>query len=79
MNSIVAQLRKEKGCRHAGFYQAVENEDDFLMVEDWATRADLDKHMESDIFTVLLGAGSLMQRPPDIVVHSVRRSEEVGR
>ena len=76
IHSIVEHLRREKGCKHAGFYQDVENEDDFLMVEDWATRTDLDQHMASDIFTVLRGAGSLMQRPPEIVIHTVSHARD---
>jgi quinol monooxygenase YgiN len=33
--SIVEQVRKESECRQAGFYQDVENENDFLVVEEW--------------------------------------------
>jgi quinol monooxygenase YgiN len=77
LHSIVGQLRKESGCLHAGFYQSVENEKDFLVVEEWATQKDSDEHLRSDIFTVLLGAGSLMCRPPEIVIHPVNRSTEL--
>ena len=74
--SIVEQVRKESGCLHAGFYQDAEDEHDFLVVEEWATDEDSDHHMRSDIFTILVGAGSLMHRPPDIMLHSVSRSTE---
>ena len=75
--SIVDQVRKESGCLHAGFYHDVENEDDFFVVEEWATEKDSDNHLRSDIFEVLVGAGSLMHRPPDIVLHKVSRSTEL--
>jgi len=75
--SIVKQLRKESGCLHAGFYQDVENENRFLVVEEWATQKDSDNHLESDIFTVLMGAGSLMRRPPETVVYTVRHSKQI--
>ena len=71
--SIVEQVRKESGCLRADFYQDVDNEDEFLMVEEWATQQDADDHLRSDIFTVLLGAGCLMHRPPEIVIHPVSR------
>jgi quinol monooxygenase YgiN len=77
LHSIVEQLRKESGCLHSGFYQDVENEKDFLVVSEWATQKDLDDHLRSDIFTVLMGAGSLMSRPPEIVIHTVDRSTEL--
>jgi quinol monooxygenase YgiN len=70
-------VRKESGCLHADFYQDVENEADFLVVEEWATQKDWDDHLQSDIFTVLMGAGTLMRRPPEIVIHTVSRSTEL--
>jgi len=75
--SIVEQVIKESGCLHAGFYQDVENEEEFLAVEEWATQKDADEHLQSDIFTVLMGAGTLMRRPPEIVIHTVSRSTEL--
>ena len=75
--SIVEQLRKESGCLDAGFYRNGENEEDFLVVEEWATQQDSDDHLRSDLFTVLMGAGTLMRRPPEIVIHTVDRSTEL--
>ena len=75
--SIIEKMRKESGCLHAGFYQDVDNENNFVVVEEWATQKDADDHLQSDIFTVLLGAGCLMRRPPEIVIHTVSRSKEL--
>ena len=75
--SIVGQVRKESGCLHSGFYRNGENEEDFLVVEEWATQKDWDDHLQSDIFTVLMGAGTLTHRPPEIVVHTVSHSKEL--
>jgi len=77
LHSIVGQVRKESGCLQADFYQSVENEKDFLLVEVWGTQKNSDDHLQSDLFTVLMGAGSLMHRPPEIVIHSVSRSTEL--
>jgi len=77
LHSIVEQVRKESGCSHSGFYRNLENENDFLVVEEWATQRDLEDHLRSDIFTVLLGAGSLMFRPPEVLIHTVDRSTEM--
>jgi quinol monooxygenase YgiN len=75
--SIVEQVRKERGCLHAGFYQSGENETDFLVVEEWETQKDSDDHLRSDLFTVLMGAGTLMHRPPEIIIHTVSHSSEL--
>jgi len=75
--SIVEKMRKEGGCLHSGFYQDVENENNFAVVEEWATQKDSDNHLRSDLFTVLMGAKCLLSRPPEIVIHTVDRSTEL--
>ncbi|MEJ2392877.1 MAG: antibiotic biosynthesis monooxygenase [Gammaproteobacteria bacterium] len=77
LHSIVEQVRKESACLHSGFYQDVDNEEDFLVVEEWATQVDSDNHLRSDIFTVLMGAGCLMRRSPEIMIHTVSHSKEL--
>jgi hypothetical protein len=61
----------------AGFYQNVDKETDFLVIEEWAIPKDSDDHMQFDIFAALLGDGILMHRPPEIVVHTVSGSTEL--
>lgn len=75
--SIVAQMRKDNGCVDSNFYQNAENENDFFLVEEWEIRKTLDDHLQSDIFTVLMGAGSLLSRPPEITIHTVSNSSEL--
>ena len=77
LHSIVKQVKKESGCRQASFYQDIENENDIIVIEEWASQKDADDHLQSDIFTVLIGAGTLMSRPPEIVIHTVSRLTEL--
>ena len=74
--SIFAQMRQEKGCLGSNFYQNAENENDFFLVEAWETRKTLDDHLRSVRFTVLMGTGSLLSRPPEIMIHTVSHSSE---
>jgi len=75
--SIVEPVRKESGCLHSGFYRNGEDEEDFLVVEEWVTQKDWDDHLRSDLFTVLMGAKNLLSRPPGIVIHTVSHSSEL--
>ena len=75
--SIVAQMRKENGCVDSNFYQNAENENDFFLVEAWENRKTLDDHLRSVRFTVLMGASSLLSRPPEIMIHTVSNSSEL--
>jgi len=77
ISSIVDKVRKENGCVDSTFYQNAENENDFLIVEEWETRQALDDHLWSARFTVLMGARSLLSRPQEIMIHSVSESEEL--
>jgi quinol monooxygenase YgiN len=75
--SIVAEMRKENGCLDSNFYQNAENETDFFLVEAWENRKTLDDHLRSVGFKVLIGAGSLLSRPPEIMIHTVSHSSEL--
>jgi quinol monooxygenase YgiN len=74
IRSIVQEVRKENGCVDSTFYQNSENENDFFLFEEWENRQVLDDHLRSARFTVLMGARSLLSRPPEIMIHSVSHS-----
>jgi len=74
ISSIVQEVRRENGCVDSTFYQNAENENDFFVVEEWETRQELDEYLRSAGFTVMMGAGSLLSRPPEIMIHSVSES-----
>jgi len=74
IRSIVQEVRKENGCVDSTFYQNSENENDFFLFEEWENRQVLDDHLRSAGFTVLMGARSLLSRPPEIMIHSVSQS-----
>ncbi len=75
--SIVAQVIKENECVDLNFYQNVADENDFFLVEEWETREKLDNHLRSVEYRVLKGAGSLLSRPPEIMIHTVSHSSEL--
>jgi len=78
IRSILQEVRKENGCVDSNFYRNAENENDFVLVETWETRKILDDHLRSDIFTVMMGAASLLSRPPEIMIHTVSQSSELA-
>ena len=66
LHSLIGRIRDGKGCVSYNLYRDVENENDFVIVEEWETQADLDNHLRSDRFGVLLGALSLSSETPEI-------------
>jgi hypothetical protein len=57
------------------FFIFIEGKTIFSLIEEWETREDMDRHMLSDRFSVLLGTKSLLCEPLRIQIHTVSRSE----
>ena len=74
LSSIVEQVRNESGCLKAVVFQNVEDDNELLLKEEWSTEKESDAHLDSDIFTVLRGAGGLMHQSPEIVITAVDQS-----
>ena len=63
---IIKSVRREKGCLECHFYHDMEDENKFRLVGKWERQEDMDTHLRSDAFSVLLGSMNLLQKSPDI-------------
>ncbi|MBT1071053.1 putative quinol monooxygenase [Pelotalea chapellei] len=68
---ILGPIRRQRGCIRCNYYSDVEDESKFCFREAWRTRADLDNHLRSDRFGVLIGALSLLSVEPDVDIATV--------
>ena len=75
--SMIEPTGKEKGCLSYNVFCDPEDKHVFSMIEEWETRDDLDHHMRSERFSVLLGTKSLLAKPLEITIHTVSHSEGV--
>ena len=73
--SMIEPLGKESGYLSYGIFCDIEDNNVFNLISEWKTRKDLDDHMKSYRFSVLLGTKSLLCEPPQIVIHTVSQSE----
>jgi len=73
--SMIKPTSMEKGCLSYKVFQDVENQNVFNLLEEWSTREDLDLHIKSARFGVLLGTRSLLHEPPIIQILTVSKSE----
>jgi quinol monooxygenase YgiN len=71
LRSMTEEIRKEKGCMSCYFYQDVENENIFSLIETWKTQEELDIHLKSDMFSALIGIESLLIKPPEINIKAI--------
>jgi quinol monooxygenase YgiN len=73
--SIIEPPGKESDYLSYGIFCDIEDKNVFNLISKWETRQDLDHHIRSDLFSVLLGTKSLLCEPPQIEIHTVSRSE----
>ena len=66
LNSLMERIRGGKGCIGYNLYQDSDSENDFIIVQEWETQADLNEHLLSDRFGVLLGALDILSDTPEI-------------
>ena len=75
--SMIESTGKERGCLSHRVFQDIEDKNGFSLIDEWETREDLDQHIRSAKFGVLLGTKSLLCEPPVIEIHTVSNSERM--
>ncbi len=66
---LVRSVRKERGCRSCDFYCGLQDESEVCLFEEWETSEQLDDHLRSDHFKVLLGTTGLLKAPHEVKVY----------
>ena len=75
--SMIDPVRKETGCLAYTVFSTIENKNHFSLLEEWQTREDLDHHIKSHRFGVLLGLKSLLFEPLKIQIVTVSTIEGI--
>ena len=73
--SMIDPTGKEAGCLSYAVFCDIEDKNRFSLLEEWETREDMDHHIRSHRFGVLLGTKALLSEPPKIQIHTVSQSE----
>jgi quinol monooxygenase YgiN len=72
---MIETAGKEKGCLSYDVFCDIDGKTVFNLIEEWETREDLDRHIRSERFSVLLGTKSLLAKPLEMKIHTISRSE----
>ena len=75
--SMIEPTEKEAGCLSYAVFSDIEDKSLFSLHAEWETREDLDHHIRSHRFGVLLGSKTLLYEPPNIQIHTVSQSEGI--
>jgi len=69
--SLIKPVAKETGCRNYTVFCDIHDRNRFCMIGEWKTRKDLDQHIRSTQFAVLLGIKPLLCESLDINIYTI--------
>ena len=75
--SMVESPGKDSGYLSYGIFCDIEDKNVFNLISEWKTRQDLDDHIKSYRFSVLLGTKSLLCEPLKFQIFTVSDSEGI--
>ena len=64
-------IQVKPGCISCRIYQDVKNPNAFALVEEWESKEDLDKHIISDEYTMILALMDISSAPPEIKFNTI--------
>jgi quinol monooxygenase YgiN len=76
IRGMLEPTRVEQGCISFYFYQDIEDENTFTLMEEWETNPDFNSHIHRDSYKKLLALMELLSEPPEIKINTV--SERSG-
>jgi quinol monooxygenase YgiN len=72
--SLIEPVGGEPGCNSCCAFCDIKDKHRLILLEEWETQKDLDQHIQSLRFGVLLGTRPLLCEPPQIQIHTVSRT-----
>ena len=75
--SMIDTAVKDRGCLSYEVLCDIDGKTVFNMIEEWNTREDLDNHIRSERFSVLLGTKSLLVKSLEMKIHTISHTEGV--
>lgn len=73
--SLIEPVKKEKGCSSYAIFCDITDKNSFCILEEWTNQNDLNHHLKSLRFDVLLGTKPLLLTPPIVQIHTPNHSQ----
>lgn len=77
IRGMLEPVRVERGCLSYRLYEDVENKNAFILLEEWATLEDLEKHISTDSQRRLLVLMDLLSEQPEMRFNSVSNTSGI--
>jgi quinol monooxygenase YgiN len=72
---IIGPTKVQPGCISCQFYQGLDDPDAMLFVEEWASREELNYHINSDQYLIILSLMELSDEAPEIKINTISNTE----
>ena len=72
---IVGPTEVQPGCISCRFYQDVNDPDAVFLVEEWQTRQELDQHLTSQEYRIVLSLVDMSEKPPEFKISTISKTE----
>jgi quinol monooxygenase YgiN len=77
--ALAQASRAEEGCLGYRLYEDVENENEFVFVEEWESQEALDQHFATaHIAEFMQAIPAAVVGPPDVKFHTVERTVDLA-
>lgn len=77
INFVLERIRVESGCTSCHFYQDTSNKGVFLLLQEWESRADLERHICSEEYRHILSLIDLSSETPEIMFNTISLVEGI--
>jgi quinol monooxygenase YgiN len=75
INFMLERIQVESGCLSCHFYQDTSRKGIFLLLQEWESKADLERHICSEEFRHILALLELASEPPEIKFNTISKEE----
>ena len=72
--SLIKPVGEEPGCKSYSAFCDINDENRFILLEEWETEKDFNRHIKSHRFGVILGAKILLCEAPQIQIHTISQT-----
>jgi len=69
--SLIKPVERETGCKSYAVFCDIHGGNRFCLIEEWETREDMERHINSHRFGVLLGTKILLRKPLNLTMHAI--------
>jgi quinol monooxygenase YgiN len=72
---VVGPTQVQPGCISCRFYQDLDDPDAVFLVEEWKTRKELDQHIRSNRYRIVLSLVDLSEIQPEFKLSTISKTE----